>query len=395
MDLFLKSKKQLKVLFLSTYPPRACGIATFTQDLVGALHAAGRVSPSIAAVSDSDYDYPPEVSLVLEQQNPAAYTETAEKINSSGADLLMIEHEFGIYGGKYGEYLLKLTKKLKIPYLVTLHTVLPKPTKKQFEIIHTLAEGCRKLVTMSSSSVKILEEIYGANPEKIAVIHHGVPEFPVEDRDVLKKRDGLEGRFIVSTFGLISPGKGLLYGIQAIARAAKKHPEILYLILGQTHPVIRSRDGEKYRESLEQAVTDLGIENNVRFVNRYLTKEEIIRYLCLSDIYMTPYLGKEQAVSGTLAYAVGYGCVIVSTPYPYAQEMLAEGRGLMAKFRNAPSLAKCILEVLEHPEKQAEMEQKTLALGKEMTWSRVAEKYFSAFCEALSTKKGAANDREN
>lgn len=386
MDLFLKSKKQLKVLFLSTYPPRACGIATFTQDLVGALHTAGRVSSSIAAVSDSDYDYPPEVSLILEQQNPDAYTETAEKINSSGADLLMIEHEFGIYGGKYGEYLLKLTKKLKIPYLITLHTVLPKPTKKQFEIIHTLAEGCRKLVTMSGSSVKILEEIYGANPEKIAVIHHGVPEFPMEDRDVLKKRNGLEGRFIVSTFGLISPGKGLLYGIEAIARAAKKHPEVLYLILGQTHPVIRSRDGEKYRESLEQAVTDLGIENNVRFVNRYLTKEEIIRYLCLSDVYMTPYLGKEQAVSGTLAYAVGYGCVIVSTPYPYAQEMLAEGRGLLAKFRNAPSLAKCILEVLEHPEKQTEMEQKTLALGKEMTWSRVAEKYFSVFCDALSTK---------
>ena len=383
----MKDKKQLKILFLSTYPPRACGIATFTQDLVGALHAAGRVNSSIVAVSDSDYTYPPEVFLTLEQQNPAAYAETAEKINSSGADLLMIEHEFGIYGGKNGDYLLKLTKKLKIPYLVTLHTVLPKPTKKQQEIIRALAQGCQKLVTMSGSSVKILEEVYGANPEKIAVIHHGVPEFPMEDRDVLKSRDGLEGRFIVSTFGLLSPGKGLLYSIEAIAKAAKKHPEILYLILGQTHPVIRSRDGEKYRESLEQTVADLGIEKNVRFVNRYLTKEEIIRYLRLSDVYMTPYLGKEQAVSGTLAYAVGYGRVIVSTPYPYAQEMLADGRGLLAKFRNAPSLAKCIRKVIENPKQQAEMEQKTLALGKEMTWSRVAEKYFSVFCEALSTKE--------
>ncbi len=380
----MKERQKIRVLFLSTYPPRACGIATFTQDLVGELTKTGKLDCQIAAVSDGEYAYPPEVQFTLKQQDPNSYLETAEKINRSGADLLMIEHEYGIYGGKSGEYLLDLVALLKIPYVVTLHTVLPKPTKKQREIVNRLAAGCGRLFTMSASSIQILREIYGVDPDKIVTVHHGVPEIPVKSRIDLKKEAGLDSRFIVSTFGLLSPGKGLEYGIEAIARAAKKHAEILYLILGQTHPVIKSKDGEKYREKLENAVKDLGISQNVRFVNRYLTKEEIIRYLAMSDVYMTPYLGKDQAVSGTLAYAVGYGRVIVSTPYPYAREMLADGRGLLAKFRNAPSLAKCILEILNHPEQQEKMERKTLELGKTMMWSRVAEQYLSAFSRTLS-----------
>lgn len=388
----MDDQKKLNVFFLSTYPPRACGIATFTQDLVHELSKTGKIDVGIVAINDSVYSYPSEVQFTVEQQDPNSYLETAEKINCSSADLLMIEHEFGIYGGKSGEYLLKLVDLLKIPYLVTLHTVLPKPTKKQKEIIHHLALGCQKIVTMSASSVPILEEIYEVSADKIAVVHHGVPELPVGNRNALKKEEGLEGRFVVSTFGLLSPGKGLEYGIDAISRVAKKHPEVVYLILGQTHPVIKSRDGEKYREKLEQAVADFGISENVRFVNRYLTKEEIIRYLAMSDVYMTPYLGKDQAVSGTLAYAVGYGRVIVSTPYPYAAEMLADGRGLLAKFRSAVSLSKCILEVLRHPEQQEEMEKKTLELGKNMMWSHVAENYLSIFNQSVNRSKGANDD---
>ena len=388
----MEKQRIQNVLFLSTYPPRACGIATFTQDLVRALAGAGGCSPGIVAVNDGAYSYPPEVRFTLEQQDPNSYLETAERINASSADLLMIEHEFGIYGGKSGEYLLKLTGLLKIPYFVTLHTVLPNPTAKQQKIISNLAQGCEKLITMSASSVQVLQEIYGADPEKIAVVHHGVPELPVENRDALKQQEGLSGRFVVSTFGLLSPGKGLEYGIGAVARVAKKHPEVIYLVLGETHPVIKSRYGEQYREKLEKKASELGIAENVRFVNRYLTKEEIIRYLTLSDVYMTPYLGKDQAVSGTLAYAVGYGRVIVSTPYPYAREMLADGRGLLAKFRSTVSLESCILEVLRHPEQKAQMEKKTLELGRTMMWSQVAEKYLSVFREAASRGKGASND---
>ena len=384
----MEKHQKLNVLFLSTYPPRACGIATFTQDLVNALAETGKIRSGIVAINDNAYDYPPEVRFTMEQQELENYPEAAEKINSSGADLLMIEHEFGIYGGKSGEYILNLANCLKIPFCVTLHTVLPKPTKKQLSIVHGLAEKCRRMVTMSRQSVSILQDVYGVDSKKIVTIHHGVPELPMENRDKLKKAEGLTGRFIVSTFGLLSPGKGLEFGIEAIARAAKKHPEILYLILGKTHPVVKNRDGEKYREKLEKTVVDLGINDNVRFVNRYLTKEEIIRYLSLSDVYMTPYLGVAQAVSGTLAYAVGYGRVIVSTPYPYAVEMLGEGRGLLAKFRSAASLSKCILEILDHPEQQKEMEARTLKLGKTMMWSRVAERYLSLFYETMEDAKG-------
>jgi polysaccharide biosynthesis protein PslF len=390
----LNQQKKLNTLFLSTYPPRACGIATFTQDLVNALQKTGKINTSIMAINDSDYFYPPNVKFTIEQQSKEAYTEAAEKINGSGVDLLMVEHEFGIYGGTSGEYLLDLTEHLRIPYCVTLHTVLPNPDEQQKKIIATLAAKCSKLITMAANTVEILQNTYGVDKNKIEVVHHGVPEYPAVERDTLKRELGLSGRFIVSTFGLISPGKGLEYGIEAIAKVAKKHPEILYFILGQTHPVIKQKDGENYREKLERLVKNFGVENNIRFVNHYLTIEEIIRYLQLSDIYMTPYLGKDQAVSGTLAYAVGYGRVIVSTPYLYAQEMLAEKRGLLADFRSAASLAECIEEVINHPEKQEDMEKRTRELGKTMYWNQVALNYLRIF-QKCSDKEMKAWDESN
>lgn len=374
---------KINIMFLSTFPPRACGIATFTQDLICELEKTGSVSAKVTAVSDSEYSYPSRVQFTIDQQDEACYAETAEKINRCGCDCLMVEHEFGIYGGKWGSYLLNLTSRLTIPYFVTLHTVLPNPSEQQKEIISGIAAKSRKIITMASNSVEILQSVYGVDRSKIEVIHHGVPEYPAVERDTLKKELGLTGRFIVSTFGLISPGKGLEYGIEAIARIAKKHPEILYLILGQTHPVVKRQEGEKYREKLERTVKNFGLENKVSFVNRYLKIEEIIRYLQLSDVYMTPYLGKDQAVSGTLAYATGYGRVIVSTPYLYAQEMLAHGRGLLADFRSPGTLAERIEEVMEHPDRQEEMEKRTLELGKTMYWGQVANHYLRVFQNEL------------
>ncbi len=379
----MERTKPAKISFLSTYPPRSCGIATFTQDLVRELAKTGTVEPRIAAINDDSYDYPPEVEFTLNQNEAPSYVEAAEKINLSGAKALMVEHEYGIYGGEWGEDVLKLTHRLQIPYFVTLHTVLQNPDGKQRSILSELAAKSAKVITMAENTVGTLKSIYGIDSGKVAVIPHGVPEFPRRERDSLKKDFGCEGRFVVSTFGLLSPGKGLEYGIDAIAKTAVKYPDILYFILGKTHPVIKRSNGEEYRERLEKRVKDLGIENNVRFVNKYLTKEEIVDYLQLSDVYMTPYLGREQAVSGTLAYAAGYGRVIVSTPYIYAREMLGGGRGLLADFCSGDSLAEKIAFIIGHPDDKREMERKMSEFGKPMMWSRVAQKYVNVLSSAL------------
>ncbi|MCR4436317.1 MAG: glycosyltransferase family 4 protein [Clostridiales bacterium] len=372
------------IAFLSTYPPRECGLATFTQDLANELDKMQIInSPKVIAVSNGDYEYDDRVIMELWQYDRESYAEAAKKLNDTSIELLVIEHEYGIFGGECGEYLLDLVDNLRIPFVVTLHTVLQNPLQKQREILKVLGEKSEKIITMARNTVGILETVYGMDPGKIEVIHHGVPFRIMEPREKLKKKHGLAGRPVLSTFGLINPGKGLEYGIEAVAEVAKKHRDVVYLILGQTHPCIKKESGETYREKLEAMVDDLGLKENVWFINKYLTKDEIIHYIQLSDIYMTPYLGREQAVSGTLAYAVGYGRVIVSTPYSYSREMLADGRGLLAEFNDSRSLAKCISYVLDHPEKKKEMEQKTLSFGRSMMWGNVAKQYAELFIKTI------------
>jgi glycosyltransferase involved in cell wall biosynthesis len=392
----LKQNGHLNLAFLSTYPPRECGIATFTQDLVRELKKKKELKTNVIALSDGPYSYDDDVLFDFPQQNRESYMEAAERINRSAIQLLVIEHEYGIFGGEEGEYLLDLVKRVRKPIITTLHTVLPTPNKKRHDILQELCGRSEKVVTMALNSRKILQEVYGVEPAKIEMIPHGVPSFDLPSREALKKELHLEGRTIVSTFGLISPGKGLEYGIEAIGQVAKKHPEVLYFILGQTHPVVRKRYGEAYRSSLEKRVQELGLENNVRFVNKYLTKEEIVRGLQLSDLYMTPYLGRDQAVSGTLAYAVGYGRVIVSTPYLYAKEMLADGRGLLADFEDSRSLGEAINFLIENPENKKEMEEKTLLLGKTMRWDAVASRYVKTFrkaCQEVYERSAAERER--
>jgi len=376
------------IAFLSTYPPRECGLATFTQDLVLQLNENQSTSKNrIIAVSNASFQYDDEVKLELLQNDRSSYIQMASKLNNSDIELLVIEHEYGIYGGERGEYLLELIYNLQIPFVTTLHTVLPKPDYKQRYIVNALGQKSKKIITMAKNTISILNNVYGIDPAKIEVIHHGVPYIPMQSREKLKAESGLAGRPVISTFGLLSPGKGLEYGVDAIAQVAKKHKDVLYYILGKTHPAIEQESGESYRQSLATMVAQLGIESNVSFVNKYLTKEEIIRYLQLSDIYLTPYLGKDQAVSGTLAYAVGYGRVIVSTPYSYAQEMLSQGRGMLADFKNSESLASCIEYVLDNPEEKAQMEQKTYEIGKEMMWQHVVQKYKDLFTSVLQQQE--------
>ncbi len=369
----------MNIGFLSTFPPRECGLATFTEDLINEIDKIGTVRSSVIAVTTGEEVYDdPRVEWKISQHQRADYFRTAMWINTH-VDLLVIEHEYGIFGGEGGEYILNLAKNLNIPFIVTTHTVLQEPTPKQRTVLKILGRLSIGVVTMAANSIPILAKVYGIEPGKVTVIPHGVPCLPIKPRDQLKVEHGLISKHVISSFGLLSPAKGLEYGIKAVAQVVPNFDNLLYLILGKTHPSVKQTMGESYRQNLMNLAESLGVQDNVRFVDKYLTKDEVMTYLNLSDIYMTPYLSKEQAVSGTLAYAVGCGRVIVSTPYRYAQEMLGGGRGMLAEFSDADSLASCISFILKNPLLKNEMETKTLTLGQTMAWANVAGKYTQLF----------------
>jgi glycosyltransferase involved in cell wall biosynthesis len=383
------------VAFLGTSLPRECGLATFTQDMMNELEQIHdfNVPRMIAVNNNKTYAYGKQVMAQINQHNRADYSRTALELNHSNIDLLVIQHEFGIYGGECGEFILELAAKLKIPFIVIFHTVLSEPSPKQRFIMKRLADLSYKAVTMVQNKVRDLQEIYGIAREKIEMFHHGVPLVETESRTELKERYGYADRQILSTFGFLSPGKGIEYAIEAMSKVVAMHPEALYIIWGKTHPVVKQEVGEVYRQKLTDLVSTLGLEQNVVFVDKLLTQEEVVHSLVMSDIYMTPYLGKDQAVSGTLAYGIGYGRVIISTPYRYAVEMLADGRGLLANFHDAASLEKHILNILDHPTLKIQMENRTLELGRNMMWSEVTKSYAVLFREMMKNSqilKGSA-----
>lgn len=379
----------MKLLIVSSYPPRKCGIATFTQDLMSHLHQQdASIEIGIVALGDGTVGYNEEVVHIIEHHNEASYHQAAQWINASGYDVLVIEHEYGLYGDHDGQAVLVLAKESKLPVITTLHTILSHPSPQQHDILASLCRYSTAVVTMANNSKSTLHRIYGVPREKVHVIHHGVPShenYPT--REDLKQKYEIEGRTVISTFGLLSEGKGIEYGIQAMVAVAQKHPEVLYIIAGQTHPVVKEKEGEKYRQRLEQIVKTQGLADNVRFIDRYFSQEDLVRLLLLSDIYMTPYLAREQAVSGTLAYAAGCGKAIVSTAYPYAKELLSEGRGVVADFADVSSLEKAVLSLLDHPDKRIEMEKKMSLFGRDMTWTAVACRYKELFSQVIAQKK--------
>ena len=371
--------------FLSTYPPSECGLATFTEDLVRSLNVHPVMHTKVIAVLEHQDELLSDATdFSLFKHERSSYIQAAQWANAS-LDLLVIEHEYGIFGGECGEYILDLVKTLTIPFVITTHTVLLSPSLKQQLILSQAGNLSTNVITMAESSISILASTYGIDIKKIVFIPHGVPGITTQSRNQLKAIYSLQQKTVISSFGLISPAKGLEYGIKAISKLASDHPNLLYLILGKTHPSVKEINGESYRQQLINLSQRLGIKKNVHFIDKYLTKEEIMAYLGLSDAYLTPYLSKEQAVSGTLAYAMGCGRVIISTPYRYAQEMLGNGRGLLAKFKDAASIAACIQTLLEHPMQKKRMENKTLAIGKTMLWSNVAQKYADLFGNILKT----------
>jgi glycosyltransferase involved in cell wall biosynthesis len=386
----LNTNSNYNIAFLGTSLPRECGIATFTQDLLDQFaQLKGFNTPRIIAINNNNetYHYEQQVMREIDQHKLSDYIDTADFLNYSDVDLLVIQHEFGIYGGESGEYLLPFIERLSIPFVVIFHTILTEPSTKQRHIINRVAELSVNVVTMAQSTVKDLISIYGVEAAKISFIHHGVPYVKTESRVQLKEQYGFADRKILSTFGFLSPGKGIEYSIEAMRGVVRQHPDSLYIIWGKTHPVVKLETGEVYRQKLTDLVEHLDLERNVLFVDKLLTQEEVIQSLVMSDIYMTPYLGKDQAVSGTLAYGVGYGRVIVSTPYRYAEEMLAEGRGLLAKFRDSASLEARILQLLNSPTMIKEMEHRTLELGKTMLWSEISKTYAVLFQEQIMNSR--------
>lgn len=379
----MKSNKKVKIAFLSTYPPRECGLATFTQDLINAFDGSGEIETKVIAVTNMEnYVYDSKVFAEIAQHEQADYIKIAKELNNSDIDLLVIEHEYGIFGGEHGAYILDLINNLEIPVVTTFHTILSKPEPKQQSILNELGKKSEKVITMARNTKPMLKSIYGIDAEKIEMIHHGVPKKPFQSRESLKTKYGYEGRQIISTFGLIGPSKGIEHGIEAISKVAIDHKDVRYLVLGQTHPALKE-EGIAYRNRLEELVENLDLSDNVEFINKYLSKDEIIDYLQLSDIYMTPYLGKDQAVSGTMAYAVGYGKAIVSTPYMYAKEMLSGGRGFLAEFSNPDSLAESIKNIIKNPNIKAKMERDTMKLGRTMYWDKIAQCYLEVFYKSI------------
>lgn len=377
------------VAFIGNYLPRKCGIATFTTDLCEAVAAA---APGIDcyAVAMNDrpegYAYPPRVRFEVEAARREQYDLAADFINVNQADAVCVQHEYGIYGGRSGAQLLPMLRRLRMPVVTTLHTVLNKPSPEEREVLNELSTISDLLVVMSPRAATYLRDLYRVPESRIRLIHHGIPDVPFIDPNYFKDEMEAEGRPVLLTFGLMSPGKGIEYMIQALPGVVARHPGLLYIVLGATHPHVKRDHGEQYRMALEQRVRELGLEANVRFVNRFVSLQELCKYLGAADLYITPYLNEAQIVSGTLAYALGAGKAVVSTPYWYAEDMLAEERGRLVPFRDAGALAEVLNDLLDNETARHAMRKRAYAFGRSMIWPSVAAQYLQIFEEVRTER---------
>jgi glycosyltransferase involved in cell wall biosynthesis len=377
-----------KVAFLSSFPPRQCGIATFSHDVIEAVvKQMPECEPIVVAMeeptSDQNRRYPKLVKFVLPQLEQSAYQQAANFINQSGAQLLCVQHEFGLFGGTAGTWLLELLRAVKLPIVVVLHTVLADPQPEYRRATLELVKLAAKVVVLTQTAQQLMQEVYSVPSQKLEVIYHGVPDVAFAATTEAKARLGLEGYFVLSTFGLINRGKGIEYAIEALVPLVEQHPDLLYLVLGQTHPLVRQHEGESYREHLIEYVNKLGLQNNVHFENHYLDFEDLCHYLAATDIYLTPYLGLDQIVSGTLAYALGFGKAIISTPYLYAQEALAANRGLLVKPRDSNSITTALRGLIDNPVQLSHLRETAYAYGHQMAWPYIGKQYAELFKSIL------------
>jgi len=380
------------IAFLGNFVPRLCGISTFTHDLYEAIDAAAPGDDCyVAAVTDrpQGYDYPEAVRLEFQEKDLRAYRRTADILNFKNADVLCVQHEFGIYGGPAGSYLISLLKEVRMPIVTTLHTILENPTPEQNAVMQPLTRLSERLVVMSRKGREILQTVYGVDASKIDVIPHGIPDVDFASGAVYKDQLGISERKVLLTFGLIGPGKGIEHVIEALPALIERHPDVVYLILGATHPKLLASDGERYRLGLISLAERHRVEKHVIFHNRYVSAGELQDFLGAADIYVTPYLDKSQITSGTLAYAFGSGKVVVSTPYWHAEELLAQGRGVLVPFHDPSAMAASIGDLLDDPAGMRRMGEQARAEGRSMVWPAVARRYLESFAHACADRRAA------
>jgi glycosyltransferase involved in cell wall biosynthesis len=376
------------IAFLGDYVPRRCGIATFTADICEAIATQFPEAQCIVgSVNDrpEGYDYPSRVRFELAEQEIDSYRRAAEFLNINNVEVVSVQHEFGIYGGPAGSHLLRFLRDVRMPVVTTLHTVLRDPNADQLAVMKQVDALSTRLIVMAERGRDLLTSVYGVDPEKIDLIPHGVIDMPFIDSNFFKDLFGVEGKTVLLTFGLLSPNKGIEYVIDALPAILEKHPNIVYIVLGATHPHLLAREGEAYREKLERLVEERGVGKHVIFHNRYVALEELKEFIGAADIYVTPYLNEAQITSGTLAYTYGAGKAIISTPYWHAQELLAEERGILVPFRDAGAIAEGVNHFLSNPTLMTAMRKRAWKAGREMIWPVVARRYMDSFERARAS----------
>ncbi|MCL6087045.1 MAG: glycosyltransferase family 4 protein [Actinobacteria bacterium] len=381
-----EKSKSINGIYISSFVPRKCGIATYTKDLTEAINLINPYSKAeiMALIKPEDKsNYPPEVKFKINQYKIDSYIKAADHINKSKADIVVLEHEFGLYGGEFGGYIVKLLELIKKPLIITTHTIPDDPCKGYGLVLKDVIKFAEKVIVMMPESIQKLIKKYDYPKEKIEIIPHGVPDIPLESNDIHKKKKGLESRIILGNINLLSEVKGLEYTIEALKEIKSHFNNVLYLIIGQTHPVVLQTAGEKYRNFLKEKIKKHDLQGNVKFINKYISLEELVEWLKVIDIYITPYLDPQQSASGALAYAIGAGKICISTPYLYAKEVLAEGRGVLVPFRNSQALADAVIDICSNSQKKQAIEKKTYKFGRLMTWYNVALQHLELFDNVL------------
>lgn len=391
----------MKIAYVGTYPPRACGIGTFTQNLVRAVFSnqsanrLGDVAEVLALSNCEDEEaYPAEISLCISDQNRESYLAAAAYLNDSAVDVVVLQHEYGIFGGQDGAFVLSLLDELEKPSVAVFHTVLKTPSYGQKFVLQRVAAKVNRVVVMSRMAKQFLHEIYKLPAHKVVVIEHGVPNIQTESREVLRRKLGFDGRRVLFTFGLLGRGKGIETVIHSLPGIVEQFPETRYVVLGKTHPAILRQSGEEYREYLLDLAAQKGVADNLQFVNSFAEEQALWEYLQACDVYLTPYLSEAQITSGTLSYAIGAGAAAVSTPYWHAQELLAEGRGQLFDFRNSEQLAQIVVSLFNHPENLKTMRSAAAEYGKKLKWNLIGKQYLHLFRQVLDEKLETMNDKQ-
>jgi len=378
-------KPSEKIALVCDYLPRKCGIATFSHDVHDAIVGQfPHVDCMVVPVTDvpESYDYPPEVRFEIAERELKGYRRAADFINFSDAQVVSLQHEFGLFGGNAGSHILTLMRELRIPIVTTLHTILDEPKPAYRRVMKEIVKLSSRLIVMSDRGREIMESTYGAHSDRIDVVPHGIPDMPFVDPNFYKDQFGIEGRRVILTFGLINPNKGIEYVIQALPDVVKLFPDVVYVILGATHPVLQRTVGEAYRRSLEKKVSKLGLEKHVVFFNRFVGQQELQEFIGAADLYVTPYLHRAQITSGALAYAFGCGKAVISTPYWHAEELLSDGRGVLVPFRDSKKLSREIAALMKDEVRRHSMRKQAYLLGRDMIWSNVAHMLMDSFRKA-------------